>query len=144
MGLDAAVFLNIKEVAANVPVDRLSVDQFTGEAYFSDDEVAHEYPGVIFKALDRRLGNVAALAEILEEISVVSPPDSILRGKILQSFSHSGDVIGYNELETLEHEINLLKKQTADTSSPALNEFVKALEELIAAAREQENPIVFM
>jgi hypothetical protein len=37
------------------------------------------WPAETFQAINRRLGNVATLGEILEEISEVSPPYSVLQ-----------------------------------------------------------------
>ena len=145
MGLDAVVYTNVKNLDRDGALETSRVvDRLTGEVYFEDDNVARRYPPETFQAINLRLGNVSALGEILKEISQVIPADGILRSRILKSFSHSGDVIGGDELEKLDHEVQLTRTLTTGVRSVALTEFLGTLEQLIKTAREQENPIVFV
>lgn len=83
------------------------------------------------------------LGHILVEIAGSSNREGILRTKVLNSFSHSGDVIRLEELRALNQEIQEIKKRTQGRRSGLLDQFLNDLEELIATARAQENPIVF-
>ncbi len=101
MGLAAAVFRNLKNLTLSGSEGAIAVDPLTKEVYFVDDEVGKQYPDAFFRSTERRLGNVASVGHILAEISESSNPEGILRTKVLKSFSHSGDVIPFEELEVL-------------------------------------------
>jgi len=143
MGLDAVVFKNLRNLTLSGSEGALELDPLTGEVSFENDEVGAQYTDAIFRATERRLGNMAMLGEILAEVSESSNPEGILRTKVLQSFSHSGDVIRFEELSTLNQEIQEIKKRTEGHRSRLLDQFLTDLEELIATAQAQENPIVF-
>ena len=144
MGLDAVVFKNLQNLPLSGSEDAIEVDPLTKEVSFKDDEVGNQYPNAFFRSTERRLGNVAMLGKILAEISGSSNPEGILRAKVLKSFTHCGDVIRFEELSAFNQEIQELKKRTEGRRSGPLDQFLNDLEELIAAAREQENPIVFV
>jgi hypothetical protein len=144
MGLAAVVFRNLKNLALSASEDAIEVDPLTREVSFVDDEVSNQYGDTFFRSTERRLGNVGSLGHILAEISESSNPEGILRTKVLKSFSHSGDVIPFEELSALDQEIQEIRKRTEGGRSRLLDQFLNDLEELIAAARAQENPIVFV
>ena len=144
MGLEAVVFKNLRNLTLSGSEDAIEVDPLTREVSFVDDEVGNQYPDAFFRSTERRLGNVASLGQILAEISESSNPEGILRTKVLKSFSHSGDVIPFEELTAFNQEIQEIKKRTEGRRSPLLDQFLNDLEELIAEARSQENPIVFV
>jgi hypothetical protein len=144
MGLDAVVFKNLRNLTLTGSEDAIEVDPLTKQVSFKDDEVGNQYSNTFFRSIARRLGNVAALSEILAEISETSNPEKILRSKVLNSFTHCGDVIHFEELSALNQEIQEIKETTEGRRSRRLDQFLTDLEELIAAARAQENPIVFI
>jgi hypothetical protein len=144
MGLDAVVYVNQKNLPMSLDRENLEVDPLTGEVYFSDDEIASRHPTEIFTAIHRRLGNVNLLAEVLASVSHVVKSDSILRGKVLKSFSHSGDIIPYDDLDALANEIRLIKDQNRESGSSALEEFFEDLSQLVRTAKQEQNPIVFV
>lgn len=144
MGLDAVVFKNPKNLTLSGTEGAIEVDPLTGEVSFEDDKVGAQYPDAIFRSTERRLGNMASLGEILAEISESSNPERILRTKVLKSFTHCGDVIRFEELSAFNQEIQEINKRTEGRRSRLLDQFLNDLEELIAAARAEENPIVFV
>lgn len=144
MGLDAVVFKNLKNLTLSGSEDAIEVDPLTREVSFKNDEVGNQYPDTFFRSTERRLGNVAKLGEILAEISESSNPEGILRAKVLKSFTHCGDVIHFEELSALNQEIQEIKKRTEGHRSRSLDQFLNDLDDLIAAACAQENPIVFV
>ena len=143
MGLDAIVYLNKRNFALHERDNPFQIDEKTGEVYVNSE---HEkrYPPEMFTAIHRRLGNVAMIAALAEELSAVTSSDSILLRSVLSSGSHSGDAIAFENLDCLESEINLVKERSKDIRTAEMEGFLKSLSELIETAREQKNPIVFV
>lgn len=145
MGLNAIVYRNISNLTLDTKDEHPLVDKQTGEVYFDNPKLAQEYGENVFTAAQKRLGNAASIGSIKAEIPLeIIDKLSLLYDKVLYSASHSGDFISVERLEDLESEINLLKEKTASSKSPSLESFIEDMIELIKAAKEQRNPIVFV
>lgn len=125
MGLDAVVYSNRDHLEVN-------------------DEKDLKYSEDIFTAIHKRLGNLEAIAFLRKEISNVIGNKSILYTKVLYEGSHSGDVIGLENLAALESELDQIAKATGETRSVSLTNFLVDMRELIQMARKEKNPIVFV
>ena len=95
-------------------------------------------------AVDRRLGNVECVARLREEVGRVLGSGSVLSTKFLYSGTHSGDLVGLELLNELQTEIDLLRGKTEGQRSPDLGRFLDDLDDLILAAKAENNPIVFV
>ena len=62
--------------------------------------------------------------------------------KVLYSGTHSGDTIPVESLSVLAAELASISN--AGPRSPELLEFIRSMEELIRAAKDEGNPIVFV
>jgi hypothetical protein len=94
------------------------------------------------EALAHRLGNIALIGTLSDEVLQLIGPASFLERKILYSGAHSGDAIPLQELDELSAELNRISE--TGRSSPMMQEFVSALQQLIQAAKDEGNPIVFV
>ena len=145
MGLDAVVYRHIN----NLEIDRADkekalIDEERGEVYFEDPEMARKYGHRPFIAIEKRLGNIAAIGAIDQEIvSVIGGAPSTMHEKVLYSGSHCGDFIAYDELDQVDAEIAMIKKLSAGVRTPLLDGFLSDMTDLVKAAKEQKQPIVF-
>lgn len=143
MGLNAIVYCNIKNVAMDNNICNAAVDDYTGEVFFEDLALSRKYPGEMFVAKDKRLGNVEEVACLRELISRNVSEGSILLKNVLYSGSHSGDIIDLNSLDALEEEVAHVKALINSDMYPMLKTFLDSMSELINSAKDQRNPIVF-
>jgi hypothetical protein len=144
VGLDVVVYRNRKHIEMGPDNARANVFHKTGELYFEDDKndkLLRKYQHKI-QAVAHRLGDVALISTLNDEVSQLIGPESFLGRKILYLGTHSGDAIPLQEIDELSAEINRISE--TGLSSPMMQEFVSALEELIEAAKEEGNPIVFV
>lgn len=91
--------------------------------------------------MSRRLGNIAEISALREELIRLYGPQNFIAERVLFSGTHSGDMIPLDSLPALEAEIDSIC--TASRPSAGFRRFLDSLRELIQASREQENPIVF-
>jgi hypothetical protein len=146
MGLDAVVYMNVNNLSwiDDEDKNKLLLEAETGEVYFDVPELISKYLEKDFTAIRKRLGNAANVAALKSEISLAfgnSP--SILRDKILYSASHCGDQIGLEMLKDLEAEIDFVRNQSCGSGKSLLEEFLMNMGDLVKAAKEQRQPIVF-
>jgi hypothetical protein len=94
------------------------------------------------EAVARRLGNVALISTLSDEVSQLIGPETLLERKVLYSGVHSGDAIPLQDLGELSAELSRINE--TGRSSPPMQEFVSALRQLIQAAQDEGNPIVFV
>jgi hypothetical protein len=140
MGLDATVYKNKASLNLGNDIGKANIDPETGQVYFDDPVIERSYPNDYFEAATFRLGNVAAIDALREEVaSLVN--DGFIGEKILYSGTHAGDFIPLDELPLLEREIKLLRAKTR--ASRDLLEFLQKLDILVDAAKENGTPIVF-
>jgi hypothetical protein len=143
MGLDATVYKNKAHLPSDPEIQGAQIDPTTGELYYAD-ELERKYPPDFFKATNKRLGNIAnvyALREEIEHLTGTIP--NILRSRVLYSATHAGDVVDVADLDQLESEIQLIRSKAGERASSFLKHFLEDLIELISSARSEQNPIVF-
>ena len=141
MGLDAIVYRNRKHLEMGRDEEHAKVIPETGEVYFEDDKLARKYDHRR-KAVAHRLGNISAIAELHDEVTRLLGPKSTTVQRILYSGTHSGDAIPLTDLPELSAELHAIRQ--SGRGSPHLCLLVSALEELIQAAKDEGNPIVFV
>lgn len=142
MGLNAVVYRK-KEHLHLCPDDddHAIVVPKTGEVYFEDPKLDKKYLNKR-EAVAHRLGNVSLISSLSDEVSQLIGPESFIERKILYSGAHSGDSIPLQELDELSAELRRIRETSR--SSTYMRELVSALEELIQAATNEGNPIVFV
>jgi len=141
MGLDAVVYRNREHVEMGRDGEHAIVIPETGEVYFEDDRLARKYDHKR-KAVEHRLGNISAAAELCDEVTRLIGPESMTVQRILYSGTHGGDTIPLSDLPELSAELHVIRR--SGRASAHLHQLVGALEELIQAAKEEANPIVFV
>jgi hypothetical protein len=139
MGLNAAVFKNVRHLEEQFGPHPFQVDRSTGEVELISDTT--KIPRQAFFAADIRLGNIAQIAWLRNSLaSMLDGRKSIIMGQILYSGIHSGDSIKLVEIPHLKEEIATLKKE----GIPDLKQFIESLEVLVSSAETERNPIVFV
>jgi hypothetical protein len=76
--------------------------------------------------------------------ALASIPNPLLITKVLYSGTHSGDVLNASDLPQLQREIQMVKENAGGPAALEIQQFLGDIEELIRAAQEQGNPIVFV
>jgi hypothetical protein len=148
MGLDAVVYRN----RVNLPFDPDAVgavlDKSTGEYYFSDLHLEpafeRKFPRETRIATDKRIGNIDLVSWLRERASQILEDRSIVLTKVLYSGSHSGDSIPVEEACALRDELLQLGRYAEQVDDGYLSQFVTDMLELVEAARQEGNPIVFI
>jgi len=143
MGLDAVVYKNREVVDLGRHASQALVVPETGEIYFDEQQFYRDYPKGHFEAVRFRIGNVAAVAELLDEVRKLAGSNSFIETRVLFSGSHSGDTIATRELAPLAREVEALSDPNL-SKSPGLEELLRQLKGLIQAAQTHGNPIVFV
>jgi|SRR3984893_8318354 hypothetical protein len=141
MGLDVHVFLNKQHLPFDADELGAEFDQETGEYFFYDIELDRKYSLEARMACHKRIGNIAAVAELRDEAGRVLDEASVVVSKVLYSGTHSGDCLKSEVFADLEQELALLR--SASHVSESMQEFVRDMEELMSAAKAEGNPIVF-
>src|ERR1700722_13378666 len=141
MGLDAVVYRNRKHLKLGPDENAAQLVSETGEVYFENDEISRKYRGERH-AVERRLGNIAEIAKLREQISRLRGSESVVLQKVLHLGTHSGDSIPLDAIPALSAELNLIR--SSREHSPEVQRFLTSLEELIRAAKDEGNPIVFV
>jgi hypothetical protein len=143
MGLDALVYKNKKHLPFDAEALGAAYDSETGEYYFEDAELEQKYPPELCIAIAKPLGNIHAIARLRDELAGVLADDSVVHAKILYSGTHCGDWLALSVLNDLEAELFVIDQSLVGGKTRLLDEFLANMRELIAAARREENPIVF-
>lgn len=143
MGLDAFVFRSKKNLPFDADALGAEFDPATGEYFFSDRELDRKYPLDVRRAVEKRIGNIAAVSELRQEARRVLSEASVVLSKVLYSGSHCGDAIDSQFLPSLERELTLLDRFAHERRLADMKEFVTAMRELVVAAKVEGNPIVF-
>ena len=108
MGLDAVVYKNREVVDLGRHASEALVEPETGEIYFDEQQSYRDYPKGYFEAVRFRIGNVAAVAELLDEVRKLAGSNSFIETRVLFSGSHSGDTIATGEFSPLAREVEAL------------------------------------
>lgn len=87
MGLDAVVYRNKEHLQLGHDEERARVIPETGEVYFEDDKLARKYDHEL-KAVAHRLGNIALVTTLRDEVSQLIGQESSLERKLLSQRRH--------------------------------------------------------
>jgi hypothetical protein len=146
MGLNAVVYKSIQKLRPLRTTDAkaMRVDESTGEVFFEDGGApVLRREDVV--AAQKRLGNISLIASLRAEVQLrlASNYTSSLLSNVLRDGTHSGDVIGRGHLDLLNEELSLLEGKEKPLSRE-LSQFISDMRELIVAAQQNSNPIVFV
>jgi hypothetical protein len=141
VGLNAVVYRNRGHLKLGSDEDLVRLVPETGEVYFESEQLSRKYRNQL-EAVEHRLGNTAEISALREEAVRLIGPESVIVQTVLRSGNHSGDAIPVESIPSLAAEVNSI--QNATQQSPELQHFIDSLKELIRAARDEENPIVFV
>jgi hypothetical protein len=141
VGLNAVVYRKREHLQLGPDEEHAKLIPETGEAYFEDPKLDRKHYHKR-EAASHRLGNIAAISILSDELSKLIGSESFLERKVLYSGTHSGDFIPVRDLDQLAAELGRVR--ATGHSSPLMREFASALGELIQAAKEEGNPIVFV
>jgi hypothetical protein len=147
MGLDAVVYRSKASLPFDPDAVGAVVDKSTGEYYVSDPMLEREFerrfPRETRIASQKRIGNIALVAELRDCTSQILEDRSVILSKVLYSGTHSGDSIPVELASALEDELFRLQHYAERANSDYLGQFVTDMLELVEAARREGNPIVF-
>jgi hypothetical protein len=141
MGLDAVVYRNKVHLKLGADEKDAQVVPQTGEVYFERDALSRAR-GPQLRAIAHRIGNIAEISALREEVARLTGPSGFIVTKIVYSGTHSGDTISVESLSSLSAELTVLRGATHLSSE--LRGFISSLEELIRVAQAESNPIVFV
>src|SRR5215467_10668947 len=112
MGLDAAVYRNLKDLPEYLR-ERVTVDPESGEISFRDISDYQLFGLPKLKAWLERIGNIAMVAFIREEVAkAFGNQESLLSKKVVYSGSHAGDHIPFSQIADLGREVDELENRT--------------------------------
>ena len=143
MGLDAIVYRKKENLPFDADAAGAEFNSITGEYYFADDAIEKRFPYEDRVAVSKRIGNINLVAALREEAESVLDEDSVVLSKVLYSGTHAGDTLDSRVFAQLERELSSLAQQAEQTGSQRLKQFAADMKELLAAARAENNPIVF-
>src|SRR2546430_7336334 len=109
MGLDAVVYRNINNINLDNDISFAKIVSETGEVYFDNTEVSKKYRDRL-RAVSHRLGNIAEISALREEIAKLIGPTSEIIQAVLYSGTHSGDFIALHSLPVLAAELSAIDK----------------------------------
>jgi hypothetical protein len=141
MGLNAVVYRNKRHLKLGSDEELVRVVPETGEVYFESEQLSQQYRNQL-EAAEHRLGNTAEISALREEAVRLIGPESVIAQRVLRSGTHSGDAIPVESIPSLAAEVNAI--HNASQQSSELQHFIESLRELIRAAKDEGNPIVFV
>jgi len=142
MGLDAYVYRNRTHFAFDLATAGVSVDDRTGVVDFDDPDLYRRFANHVV-AIHCRLGNVASIAQLQEELQRCTAHLPIIKTRVLGDGTHCGDFIELSLMEALQQELDLLSAAAERSPSPDLEAFILQMRELIRVATAEKNPIYF-
>jgi hypothetical protein len=143
MGLDAGVYKNLLNISGRLRELVSLVDPETAEIDYEDGIGPDGYDRDDLYAIRIRIGSVPSAGELREEVENRLTGKSLLLDAVLYSGSHCGDLISLEQLDELEKEVKLVEAGSKPLPS-CLQEFLQQMGTLIATARKEKNPIVFV
>ncbi len=143
MGLDAVVYRNRNNLPFDPDGEGAEFNSVTGEYYFADDAMEERFPYETRVAISKAIGNIARVDRLREEAQAVLDEDSVVLSKVLYSGTHTGDTLDSRMFVRLERELSSLARHAGQTGSERLKQFASDMSDLLAAARAENNPIVF-
>ncbi len=146
MGLNATVYKRLEEVPfSREDLRFVAVNPNTGQIDFEDPALSRNWSDKV-KVVEKRIGNIALVNVLKAEIEGIlgeSSSETILVRKILYSGTHSGDIISLKDLDSLKHEITLVRGIAQQQTSVYVEHFLEDMKELIDASEQHGNPIMF-
>jgi hypothetical protein len=147
MGLDIVVYRTTASTEVNSALIRAKKDDFTGQYYYYFESAHPKSPDPRNRvvATKLRVGNNWAMAELRDDLDQAAGSTGLpLLEWCTRDGSHSGDLIRYDLLGNLEHEIQYLFDSRRLHISMNLRVFLSKMLEAIQIARQEKNPIVFV
>jgi hypothetical protein len=142
MGLDAYVYRNRTHLAFDPGTAGVSVDDETGVVNFDDPDLYRRFADHVV-AIHHRLGNLASIAQLHEELHHCHDHLPIIKTRVLGDGTHCGDFLDLSLMEALQQELDLLSAAAERSPSPHVEVFVLQMRELIRMAKAESNPIYF-
>lgn len=143
MSLEAVVSRSRRNLRFDPEQVGAALDAKTGEYYLMDVEAERQVGGDAVIAVERHLGNVSTVRFLSDAVGrLLGRRDTLLQTKVLFNGTHAGDTIEPVQFQRLASELAEIRKSNVDRF-PGLSEFIRNMEDLIKAAREEGNPIVF-
>jgi len=136
MALNAFVYRNIASLPPEVRERVRVIDSSTGDLDWTDDR---DLPAL--KRCDIRIGNIAQVALLREEVARRIGNASVLVTRFLYDGTHCGDGVAKEDIPELKRECEALAGDKG--APPDLLVFVRQLRELTSAAEEEGNAILF-
>lgn len=145
MTLRAVVYINQKNLPADLFDYAVEVDKVTGEVYSDAREFQIRFPKDMLTATKVELGSIVLVSDLYQKIeAIMDHPRSLVLSKILYSGSHCGDVLPVEDVPTLRKELHQIAQSYEVSKDPAVARLLQQLRLLADKAEEQGNPIVFV
>jgi len=143
MGLDAVVYKHRSKLPLDPERAGLQIEPNTQEWYSPGGRLPEAIRSAGVEALHHWLGNASSVGLLYAQVALILPPDSVLLRSVLYDGAHAGDVISVERVRSLKREISTLRNSRS-VLSPELDLLLNRLDELIRAAEDNHNPIVFV
>jgi hypothetical protein len=143
MSLEAVVYRGRRNLKFDPEQAGAALDARTGEYYFQDTEAERRFGDAVI-AVDRHLGNVSTVQFLSDAVAgLLGRRDTLLQARVLFDGTHAGDAIDPGQFQELASELAEIRKSSKVDQLPEISEFVRNMEDLVKAATEEGNPIVF-
>ena len=144
MGLDAVVYKHRSKLPMDPELAGLQMEPNTHEWYPVDDQLPEPIRSVGVQALHHWLGNLSSIRCLYAQVASMLPADSVLLANVLYGGAHCGDVISLDRVSVLKREISVLRNSGGSPLSSELELLLERLDQLVDAAEDNQNPIVFV
>lgn len=143
MGLDVVIYRNRRRFEDGIRDGVLAVDADTGEVYPIEPS-SDRVDSSAFIAFEARLGNAAEVQYLRSQIVPILTGESAICSAILQSGTHSGDILGPDLFGELLHEVDLIRSDKAVSGTDEVATFCEVLSRCLDEAASEGSPIVFV
>jgi hypothetical protein len=145
MSLSAVVYRSRSSIDADLEAQGARKDERTGEYYFESPEIERRFPRGFSEAKEWWIGNITSVAELRDELETLTGRrDLLLIQKCLFSGSHCGDLIEPEFFSSIESEVQEILSHFRTRLSLSAKQFLDGMLNIIAVARTEKNPIVFV
>lgn len=138
MGLNAVVFRSVSRLPDRLKAAVRHVDPRTGQPEF--DTIVGRVSSQEVEALSVHFGNLSEISHIRTLVTESGCACPMLLGRVFYSGSHSGDVIGRDDVLLLAQELACVHEKV----DAELQSTLSKVSQLVEQSVEHENPIVFM
>jgi hypothetical protein len=146
-GLDIVVYRSKESIDPESALIRAKKDPSTGRYYYYFDsrKPENQIPRNPVVATKLRIGNTWDVVELREDLKQAAGSTGLpLLEWCMRDGTHSGDMIRFDLLDNLEHEIQYLFKTRKVHFYINLYVFLSKMLEAIEIARQEKKPIVFV